>query len=148
MAGDINSIGIHPDGLDEGALAVMSGEATSPMFETIRFADFNMLKYGILEDGAPDFLNDRVQDNIEGDWSAPVALGNTWGQEINGMEWMVCNYNNQMRTDQHWDMGLWHVHYWQYTASLDQWQTFHDDVMLGASKLAVTGLAALLLTFI
>lgn len=117
---DINSIGLHIDGLDEGALAVMEG---TTFFETIRFADVNMLKHGILEDGAPDFLMEENRERlmVDGVWDGPVALGDSWGQKLDDLEWKVWNYNNAGKTYDDWASGLWHCHFWQYTADLDQW---------------------------
>jgi hypothetical protein len=117
--GDVTSVGIHPDGHDMGALGVMITTEDSWDFETLRFSDINMLKHGVLKEGAPTFLAEKTYDEVPGEWDGPVGLGNEWGQMVHHNHWRLWNYCNDARTDREWSEGLWHCHIWQYSAAKD-----------------------------
>ena len=102
----INMFGMHPDGIETGTAAVMNGYD----FETIQFADINMLKHGELE-AAPDFWTNLQPVTVPGNWSAPTGLGDEWGQTYDEekMQWTVWNYCNAGKVNK-WTSGLWHAH--------------------------------------
>ena len=141
--GEIYAIGIQPEGVEYGNMAVMND------------GDFSSIKFtadDLSEDGTTDaqWITSPELLQAPGDFDGPDGNGEEWGQSFEGKNWNIWSYNDSTPDVEDWAPGSYTAMWVEYNLDQNLWMGFKNkiEIAVGATSLTVQTTATFLLLLI